>query len=153
MDVNVTSSTVRGTTRAPPSKSYTHRALLAAGYSDGATVRSPLVSADTKATARAVTAFGGAVEPESGERFDDADALVVDGFDGRPAVPDDVIDCANSGTTMRLVTAAAALADGTTVLTGTNPSARARRDPFWRRSVTSACARSRPAGTDRRRSS
>jgi len=85
-------------------------------------VRSPLVSADTKATARAVTAFGGAVEPESGERFDDADALVVDGFDGRPAVPDDVIDCANSGTTMRLVTAAAALADGTTVLTGTNPS-------------------------------
>lgn len=118
MDVNVTSSTVRGTTRAPPSKSYTHRALLAAGYSDGATVRSPLVSADTKATARAVTAFGGAVEPESGERFDDADALVVDGFDGRPAVPDDVIDCANSGTTMRLVTAAAALADGTTVLTG-----------------------------------
>jgi len=129
MDVNVTSSTVRGTTRAPPSKSYTHRALLAGGYSDGATVRSPLVSADTKATARAVTAFGGAVEPESGERFDDADALVVDGFDGRPAVPDDVIDCANSGTTMRLVTAAAALADGTTVLTGTNPSARARRDP------------------------
>ncbi|MFW5917640.1 MAG: 3-phosphoshikimate 1-carboxyvinyltransferase, partial [Halorubrum sp.] len=36
----------------------------------------------------------------------------------RPSVPDDVIDCANSGTTMRLVTAAAALADGTTVLTG-----------------------------------
>ncbi|ELZ37310.1 3-phosphoshikimate 1-carboxyvinyltransferase [Halorubrum saccharovorum DSM 1137] len=120
MDVHVTTSTVRGTTRAPPSKSYTHRALLAAGYSDGATVRSPLVSADTKATARAVTAFGGAVEPgpESGADIDEADALAVDGFGGRPAVPDDVIDCANSGTTMRLVTAAAALADGTTVLTG-----------------------------------
>jgi len=124
MDVHVTNSTVRGTTRAPPSKSYTHRALLAAGYSDGATVRSPLVSADTRATARAVTAFGGAVEPMSGDAAadvsvpDDADALVVDGFDGRPGVPDDVIDCANSGTTMRLVTAAAALADGTTVLTG-----------------------------------
>ena len=134
MDVHVTNSTVRGTTRAPPSKSYTHRALLAAGYSDGATVRSPLVSADTRATARAVTAFGGAIEPESepgGDGADgadgadadslvphDAEALAVDGFDGRPAVPDDVIDCANSGTTMRLVTAAAALADGATVLTG-----------------------------------
>ena len=128
MDVHVTNSTVRGTTRAPPSKSYTHRALLAAGYSDGATVRSPLVSADTRATARAVTAFGGAVGPESGSDAADADtdalvpdgaeALAVDGFDGRPAVPDDVIDCANSGTTMRLVTAAAALADGATVLTG-----------------------------------
>ena len=118
MDVHVTTSTVRGTARAPPSKSYTHRALLAAGYSDGATVRSPLVSADTKATARAVRAFGGAVDPASGSTLDDAAELTVDGFGGRPAVPDDVIDCANSGTTMRLVTAAAALADGTTVLTG-----------------------------------
>ncbi len=118
MDVRVTQSTVQGTIRAPPSKSYTHRALLAAGYSDGATVRSPLVSADTKATARAVTAFGGSVEPATAADIEDADALVVDGFAGRPEVPDDVIDCANSGTTMRLVTAAAALADGTTVLTG-----------------------------------
>ncbi len=130
MDVHVTQSTVRGTIRAPPSKSYTHRALLAAGYSDGATVGSPLVSADTKATARAVSAFGGTVasagadepddrgDPDTPGVPDDADAFVVDGFAGRPAVPDDVIDCANSGTTMRLVTAAAALADGTTVLTG-----------------------------------
>ena len=118
MDAHVTRSTVQGTIRAPPSKSYTHRALLAAGYSDGATVESPLVSADTKATARAVTAFGGSVAPATAAVVDDADALRVDGFAGRPGVPDDVIDCANSGTTMRLVTAAAALADGTTVLTG-----------------------------------
>ncbi|WP_096393574.1 3-phosphoshikimate 1-carboxyvinyltransferase [Halorubrum trapanicum] len=126
MDVHVTRSELRGTARAPPSKSYTHRALLAAGYSDGATVESPLVSADTRATARAVTAFGGSVAPAGSERGgdgaaeipSDADALAVEGFDGRPEVPDDVIDCANSGTTMRLVTAAAALADGTTVLTG-----------------------------------
>ena len=38
MDVHISTSTVQGTTRAPPSKSYTHRAILAAGYSDGATV-------------------------------------------------------------------------------------------------------------------
>ncbi|GAB6878091.1 3-phosphoshikimate 1-carboxyvinyltransferase [Halorubrum gandharaense] len=113
MDVHVTHSDVRGTTRAPPSKSYTHRALLAAGYSDGATVTSPLVSADTKATARAVARFGGDVE-----RDREAGAFRIDGFDGRPEVPDNVIDCANSGTTMRLVTGAAALADGGTVLTG-----------------------------------
>ncbi|VTT87549.1 5-Enolpyruvylshikimate-3-phosphate synthase [Halorubrum sp. DM2] len=127
MDVHVTRSELRGTARAPPSKSYTHRALLAAGYSEGATVESPLISADTRATARAVSAFGGSVAP-AGEAdgkegdgvldLDDADALAVEGFGGRPGVPDDVIDCANSGTTMRLVTAAAALADGTTVLTG-----------------------------------
>ncbi|ELZ36607.1 3-phosphoshikimate 1-carboxyvinyltransferase [Halorubrum tebenquichense] len=130
MDVHVTRSELRGTARAPPSKSYTHRALLAAGYSGGATVESPLISADTRATARAVNAFGGSVAPagaagsesttegDSDGDLGDADALAVDGFAGRPGVPDDVIDCANSGTTMRLVTAAAALADGVTVLTG-----------------------------------
>ncbi|WP_254278851.1 3-phosphoshikimate 1-carboxyvinyltransferase [Haloarcula marina] len=112
MDVTIRESTVAGTAQAPPSKSYTHRAILAAGYADGATVRSPLVSADTKATMRAVSAYGGAVDRS------DESAIVVDGFDGRPETPDNVIDCANSGTTMRLVTATAALQDELTVLTG-----------------------------------
>ncbi|WP_135852661.1 3-phosphoshikimate 1-carboxyvinyltransferase [Halorussus salinus] len=111
MDVTITPSTLSGAARAPSSKSYTHRAILAAGYSGGALVYDPLVSADTKATMRAVDAFGGDVTRES-------DHLDVDGFDGRPEVPGDVIDCGNSGTTMRLVTGAAALADGGTVLTG-----------------------------------
>jgi 3-phosphoshikimate 1-carboxyvinyltransferase len=113
MDADISQSTVRGEVQAPPSKSYTHRAILAAGYADGATVADPLVSADTRATMRAVEAFGGSVEHDEA-----AGKLDIDGFAGQPAVPDDVIDCANSGTTMRLVTATAALADGLTVLTG-----------------------------------
>jgi 3-phosphoshikimate 1-carboxyvinyltransferase len=113
MDVELTHSRVGGRARAPPSKSYTHRAILAAGYAGDAVVADPLVSADTRATMRAVEAFGGRVD-----RADEDRRLDVTGFDGRPGVPDDVIDCANSGTTMRLVTACAALADGLTVLTG-----------------------------------
>jgi 3-phosphoshikimate 1-carboxyvinyltransferase len=111
MDVEISQSTVKGTARAPPSKSYTHRALLAAGYGAGVTVRNPLRSADTRATARAVEAYGGSVAWTD-------DRAQVTGFDGPPAVPADVVDCVNSGTTMRLTTATAALADGLTVLTG-----------------------------------
>ena len=111
MQATVGNSRVRGAARAPPSKSYTHRALLAAGYADGALVRNPLVSADTRATAAAVEAFGGS-ESREGDDWD------VAGFSGTPSVPADVVDCANSGTTMRLVTGTAALVDGTTVLTG-----------------------------------
>ncbi|WP_053947878.1 3-phosphoshikimate 1-carboxyvinyltransferase [Halolamina sediminis] len=114
MKKHVSRSRVAGRCRAPPSKSYTHRAILAAGYADEATVENPLVSADTRATMRAVSAFGGTVDRS---RLD-AGTLTVEGFDGRPAVPNDVINCENSGTTTRLVTAAAALADGLTVLTG-----------------------------------
>ncbi|WP_458187183.1 3-phosphoshikimate 1-carboxyvinyltransferase [Haladaptatus sp. NG-WS-4] len=111
MDVEISHSTLSGTARAPPSKSYTHRAILAAGYSDGALVYDPLVSADTKATMRAVDAFGGDVR-------DTGEAIEIDGFAGQPEVPADVIDCGNSGTTMRLVSGTAALVEGLTVLSG-----------------------------------
>ena len=113
MDAHVGPSTVAGRVDAPPSKSYTHRALLAAGYGEGTVVTEPLHSADPAATARAVEAFGGSVAWD-----DDAGEARVTGFDGRPETPGDVIDCANSGTTMRLTAAAGALADGLVVLTG-----------------------------------
>ena len=114
MNADIGASRVSGTVRAPPSKSYTHRAILAAGYGDGTTrIERPLVSADTRATARAVAAFGGRVEGLA----DDSERVEIEGF-GRPHTPGDVVDCANSGTTMRLVTATAALAKGLTVLTG-----------------------------------
>jgi len=113
MDAEISTSTVAGQTKAPPSKSYTHRAILAAGYADGAIVHDPLVSADTKATMRAVTAYGGSVG-----RRDNGDVLDISGFEGHPDTPDDIVNCANSGTTIRLVTATAALQDGLTVLTG-----------------------------------
>jgi len=113
MDVTLTPSSVSGRVRAPPSKSYTHRAILAAGYGEQATVRNPLVSADTRATMRAVEAYGGETDLSA-----DESELSVEGFDGLPETPADVIDCANSGTTMRLTTGTAALVDGLTVLTG-----------------------------------
>jgi 3-phosphoshikimate 1-carboxyvinyltransferase len=111
MDLRISPSRVRGTARAPPSKSYTHRAVLAAGYADGALVTNPLFSADTKATARAVEAYGGSAERRDGD-------WEITGFDGAPETPADIIDCANSGTTMRLTTATGGLVDGLTVLTG-----------------------------------
>jgi len=113
MDVTLTPSSVSGRVRAPPSKSYTHRAILAAGYGELATVRNPLVSADTRATMRAVEAYGGETDLSA-----DESELTVEGFDGLPDTPADVLDCGNSGTTMRLTTGTAALVDGLTVLTG-----------------------------------
>lgn len=113
MDVTIGPSTVAGTTAAPPSKSYTHRALLAAGFGTEMRIENALVSADTRATARGVSALGGTVTG-----LESAGPIVVEGFEGQPEVPADVIDCANSGTTIRLLTAAAALVDGYTVLTG-----------------------------------
>ena len=113
MDVRVSPARLSGRIRAPPSKSYSHRAILAGGYSDTATITGVLESADTAATRRAIEAFGASIIDTGVDG-----RLEIAGFDGRPGVPDDVIDCANSGTTMRLVTGSAGLVDGYTVLTG-----------------------------------
>ncbi|MEM2043108.1 MAG: 3-phosphoshikimate 1-carboxyvinyltransferase, partial [Nitrososphaerota archaeon] len=103
---------VFGDVTAPPSKSYTHRAVFVASLSDGtSTVRSPLISRDTVATINAVRAFGAQVDQREG-------LLVVEGME-RPQVPEDVIDAMNSGTTLRIATAVASLVEGGyTVLTG-----------------------------------
>ena len=95
---------------APPSKSYTHRAILAAGHSLSTNIENPLLSADTRATIRAIEALGSTITEDDG--------LSITGFHDHPSPPSDVIDCANSGTTMRLLIATAALVDGTTTLIG-----------------------------------
>lgn len=111
MCVFIGKSSLKGEVFAPPSKSYTHRAITLAALSKESIVRRPLLSADTLATVRASEQFGASIE-RKGEN------LIIHGFNGKPKIPDDVIDAANSGTTLRLMTAIAALTDGITVLTG-----------------------------------
>ena len=101
-----------GVVRAPPSKSYTHRAL-AVGHLARRRYRvdRPLDSDDTRATARAVGALGTPVErSDSCWTVDPAEPAHV-----RDAVG---IDCRESGTTLRFATALAALGDRTVVLRG-----------------------------------
>ncbi len=111
MKAKVGISVLNGEVLAPPSKSYTHRAVVMASLAEQTIVKRPLLSADTAATIRACKALG-AVIREIG------DSLIVDGVKGKPSVPDSIIDVANSGTTLRLLMAVSALCDGTTVLTG-----------------------------------
>lgn len=111
MRVSINKSSIKGEVFAPPSKSYTHRAITLAALSEEAVVRRPLLSADTLATIRASRLFGASIEEKG-------DNLLVRGMNGKPRVPDNVIDAANSGTTLRFMTAIAGLTDGVTVLTG-----------------------------------
>jgi len=96
----------------PGSKSYTHRMLIAAALSDGAsTIQGALDSEDTALTLTALSKWGVAVE-RSGS------AVAVTGRGGELTACGDAIFLGNSGTSMRLLTAVAALARGKTILTG-----------------------------------
>ena len=96
----------------PGSKSYTHRILIAAALSDGVCrIDNALSSEDTLLTAGALRQLGIRIE-QSGDRF------VVSGGSGclRPVA--ERIYLGNSGTSMRLLTAVAALAEGNVALYG-----------------------------------
>lgn len=102
-------STISGEVYAPPSKSYTHRAILITALGPGGLVLRPLISADTRATIMASEAFGASVSL--------SDEIKIEGVSGRPKTPEDVINVLNSGTTLRFCSAVSALTDGA-VLTG-----------------------------------
>ena len=110
MRLEVRSSEATGTVRAPPSKSYTHRAIVLAALSRGdSMLRRPLLSGDTLATLRGMEQFGAIVRREG-------DDLMIRG--GRLRAPSGQIDCGNSGTTLRLLTGIASLLKSDVVLTG-----------------------------------
>jgi len=104
---------VRATLRVPADKSISHRALLLNALADGeARVRNPLDSADVRATARCLQALGIELEWRQGE------AIVRGrGLHGLEEA-EDVLDCGNSGTTMRLLSGVLAGAPMLSVLTG-----------------------------------
>ena len=62
MKVSVSTSKVNGEVFAPPSKSYTHRAITIAALSDDCVIHRPLMSADTLASIRAAEALGASIE-------------------------------------------------------------------------------------------
>jgi 3-phosphoshikimate 1-carboxyvinyltransferase len=109
MIASVERSSLFGEVYAPPSKSYTHRAILITSLGPGGTVKRPLLSADTRATVAASEAFGARISLN--------DEVNITGVSDRPQTPEDVINVLNSGTTLRFCSAVASLTDGA-VLTG-----------------------------------
>jgi 3-phosphoshikimate 1-carboxyvinyltransferase len=98
---------------APPSKSYTHRALIAAGLAEGeSTIELPLWSGDTAITASALQQMGVPLVWE-GEQ------IIVSGTGGKPACDEySILDMGDSGTSLRLLTSVALLCKGPVVITG-----------------------------------
>jgi 3-phosphoshikimate 1-carboxyvinyltransferase len=99
--------------QAPPSKSFTHRALVAAALARGrSTIRDPLVSDDTRITGEALQALGV-------ELAWDGAAVEITGVSGRfPAAGELTLDLGDSGTSMRFFAALALLAGSPVVLRG-----------------------------------
>ena len=115
---------LKGRLRVPGDKSISHRALMLGAMATGqSSVRGLLRGADVHNTLACVRALGVEVHPKS-------DGTVrVEGCAGRLAEPLDVLDCGNSGTTMRLLAGVLAGQPILSLLTG---DASLRRRPMGR---------------------
>lgn len=103
---------IKGVVKAPPSKSYTHRAIFISSLAQGEShLRDPLYSDDTMASLEACRSMGCQINVQD-------DYCLVKGTEGELTTPDDVLDLKNSGTTLRFLTTMASLAHGCSVLTG-----------------------------------
>lgn len=103
---------INGHVNAPPSKSFTHRAILIASLAKGVSkIKHPLYSEDTNATLESCQALGIDIKTNVEE-------CLIMGTGGNFKTPEDILNVRNSGTTLRLMSSAASLAPDYTILTG-----------------------------------
>jgi 3-phosphoshikimate 1-carboxyvinyltransferase len=112
--LRITPSSVTGEVAAPPSKSYTHRAVIAASLAAGESlIEAPLLSDDTLYTIDACRSLGVDIKLEDNQ-------LKINGTGGQIKVTPgrERIFAGNSGSTIRLVAPPAALAPTKVILDG-----------------------------------
>ncbi len=118
----IKSSVAKGSATAPPSKSYTHRALILGALTNSEfLLRNPLISDDTKATLDALYAFGTEFRSVSS-------GIAIHCEQLRKAAG--VVDARNSGTTIRLMTGVASLLPFETTMTGDDSLVRRPMGPL-----------------------
>lgn len=111
MRIIANKSRLSGSVEIPGSKSHTIRAVAIASLACGeSVVRKPLGANDTLASRSAYR--------ELGAHITGTGDWTIRGVGGKPCVPGNVIDVANSGTTLYIALGSACLLDGCSVFTG-----------------------------------
>jgi 3-phosphoshikimate 1-carboxyvinyltransferase len=114
LEIKPVTGPIRATVRPPGSKSITNRALVCAALADGvSTLTGALDSEDTRVMIDGLRRFGIGVDAT-----DLGQVLIVHGAGGEVPVLKAELFCANSGTTIRFLTALATLGHGAFRLDG-----------------------------------
>ena len=106
--INITvgkTSQLHGIIKAPPSKSYTHRAIMVGSINGSCKIVNPLYSNDTLATINAWRQLGSVIEKKP-------NYLQIKGFYGLPRPKSRSINVGESGTLLRFILPILALAKG-----------------------------------------
>ena len=111
MKVTIRPSTACGEVTAPPSKSIAHRALICGALSKKSVIRNVAYSQDIEATLRCLESMGASVKRQS-------DCVTIGGLDPFSVPPATVLDCGESGSTLRFLLPLCLLSGNPVVLKG-----------------------------------
>jgi len=102
---------LEGVVNAPPSKSYTHRAIIIGCMNGKSKINGFLDSEDTRNTIESLKAMGASIT-------EDGEELSLKGFNGHPEFQKDVINVGESGTLLKFALSVASLGTGKITITG-----------------------------------
>lgn len=111
MRVRIEPSVASGTVIAPASKSLTHRALICGALTEGSIIRNVTYSEDVMATLRCLRAMGANVTC-------DGDCVHVGGLNPWSMPENAVLDCGESGSTLRFLLPLCLVSPTKTIFTG-----------------------------------
>ncbi|MBY9002782.1 MAG: 3-phosphoshikimate 1-carboxyvinyltransferase [Candidatus Lokiarchaeota archaeon] len=114
MNLNINpTNLLQGEIKAPPSKSYSHRAFLVASLANGQSIiKNPLTSGDVKITLDGLRSFGVKIDKleENYYKVENKTKLLKQ--------KEFLLDCKNSGSSIRFFSALSLLIDGGVTITG-----------------------------------
>lgn len=98
---------LQGEITAPPSKSYSHRAFIASSFAKGVSIiKNPLISGDVEVTLEILKSLGHRISKVSEDTY-----MVKSNF-GTMKTVKKILDCKNSGTSIRIFSALAIVING-----------------------------------------
>ena len=121
---------IKGEVSVPPSKSYTHRAVICASLANGVSeIINPLNSEDCLSSLRGGISLGAQGDIKNNNKS--LSKWIIEGNNNSPKTPDNVIDVGNSGTTLRILTGISSqIPTGYAILTGDNSIRRRPMGPL-----------------------
>ena len=113
LKINPLTNGLKGEITAPASKSYSHRAFIAAGLANGISIiKNPLTTGDVKITMEILEKLGIKIKKK------DETTYIINPNKNDLKSVEKVLDCGNSGTSIRIFSALSLLVKGGLTLTG-----------------------------------
>jgi len=128
MSIEIKADKLKGTVNIPPSKSLSHRAIIAASLCEGESIiENIILSEDIKATINAMRSFGVEIEEIKNERY----KLRINGK-SKLTLNNSTIDCFESGSTLRFLIPFFTLLNEEVIFTGKNKLIERPLDPYYK---------------------